>query len=75
MKQAWDKCCSAGFSYYNKLDRQEFERYARSSNRVYGKLLPQNKEAKILGVGCGTGHFQLIGIDRRTIASFRVYAH
>jgi 2-polyprenyl-3-methyl-5-hydroxy-6-metoxy-1,4-benzoquinol methylase len=53
----WERYLTTCISVQNKLTKEEFENYARNSDRVYGKLLPQNKEAKILDVGCGVGHF------------------
>jgi len=57
VKQVWDKYCSTGFSYANKLDQQEFAQFAKNIKRLYGQLLPQDKTANILDVGCGAGHF------------------
>jgi 2-polyprenyl-3-methyl-5-hydroxy-6-metoxy-1,4-benzoquinol methylase len=55
--QVWERFLTTCFNVQNKLTKEEFENYARNCDRVYSKLLPQNKEAKILDVGCGAGHF------------------
>lgn len=57
MQQLWDRYCTDHFSNANKLDEQEFERTAKGYERVYSELLPQHKQAEILDIGCGAGHF------------------
>jgi cyclopropane fatty-acyl-phospholipid synthase-like methyltransferase len=55
--QVWERYITTCFNVKNKFTKEEFEEYARNCDRVYSKLLPQNKEANILDVGCGAGHF------------------
>lgn len=56
-KRGWDKYCHTTFNAVNKLDQEELENTAIGYDRVYGKLLPTHKAAKIIDIGCGAGHF------------------
>lgn len=38
-------------------DIKEYEFYAKIAKKRFAKILPENKEAKILDVACGAGHF------------------
>jgi len=55
--QAWERYLTTCFNVGSEYTKEEFEKYARYYDRIYSKLLPQNKEAKILDVGCGAGYF------------------
>lgn len=55
--QVWEKYLTTCFNVGSEYTKEEFEKYARDYDRVYSKLLPLNKEAKILDVGCGAGFF------------------
>ena len=57
VKRDWDNYCHTTFSAVNKLSQEEFENTAIGYDRVYGKLLPTHKAAKIIDIGCGAGHF------------------
>lgn len=57
MKRVWERYCTAAFNYTNKLGQQQFESASKYYDRNYGKLLPDDKHAKILDIGSGAGHF------------------
>jgi len=44
-----------GIKYY--FSKQEYEAVSEGYYKIYGEFLPEDKDAKILDVGCGTGHF------------------
>jgi 2-polyprenyl-3-methyl-5-hydroxy-6-metoxy-1,4-benzoquinol methylase len=45
------------FSGMNKLDKKEFENATNYFDTIYSNILPSDKNAKILDIGCGAGHF------------------
>lgn len=45
------------FNKLNPLDRTAFERFFVSYSRMYGRFMPRNREARILDLACGAGHF------------------
>jgi 2-polyprenyl-3-methyl-5-hydroxy-6-metoxy-1,4-benzoquinol methylase len=45
------------FKYGNILNKGSYERQCREYEMVYGDVLPDDKNAKVLDVGCGIGHF------------------
>ena len=55
------RCYESYFSQhwqYDHEDSQEtYDRCAKVNKIQYNKFLPQNKEAKILDIACGAGHF------------------
>lgn len=55
--QAWKRYLTTCFNSGSELTKEEFEKNARNYDIAYSKLLPQNKETKILDVGCGVGYF------------------
>lgn len=44
-----------GINY--QFSKQEYEATSKGYYKIYGKFLPEDKNAKILDIGCGTGHF------------------
>jgi SAM-dependent methyltransferase len=47
----------SAFKHSNILSKREYENIAKEFNFYYGAFLPANKDAPILDVGCGGGHF------------------
>ena len=45
------------FEKLNPLSPERFEQSAASYGRLYDPLMPKDKTARILDLGCGTGHF------------------
>ena len=69
-EKVWDKYFSTIFSAGNKLDQGEFENTAKDYECDYGKLLPSNKTAKILDIGCGAGHL-LYYLDKKGYKNYK----
>ena len=45
------------FSHSNVFSKGEYENSFLQFDLNYGNFMPRQKEARILDVGCGTGHF------------------
>ncbi len=56
-KELYDKFISTHFGKFHKDTPKEMEIYSRYFRKNYLRFLPKNKNAKILDVGCGMGHF------------------
>lgn len=56
-KELFDEYFSSIFSHSNVFSRKEFENASLHFELNYENLMPPLKEAKILDIGCGTGHF------------------
>ena len=56
-KRFYDKYLSTHFSSIHTGQDKEFKIFYKYYKKNYLKHLPKNKRAKILDVGCGTGHF------------------
>jgi 2-polyprenyl-3-methyl-5-hydroxy-6-metoxy-1,4-benzoquinol methylase len=46
-----------GYGRVHAFDAREYELYARFFRRNYARHLPQGRDARILDLGCGPGHF------------------
>jgi len=45
------------YSNLNRLDRAAYEKNAAATRRLFAHFLPQNKDARVLDLGCGVGYF------------------
>ena len=45
------------FLKLNSTEKSAFESSSRTYNALYGKFLPTDRNARILDLGCGIGHF------------------
>ena len=57
------------FSRFNQVDKKSFEIVADAYRHWYKKFLPDNKNIKILDIGCGMGHF-LYFLEREGYQNF-----
>lgn len=53
----FDKYLSSIFVTENTFSKKEYDEHFEFYNINYGKFLPENKNANILDIGCGAGHF------------------
>lgn len=54
--RVYESYMSNGFSSVHRM-KDEFKRHEKYFKKNYLKFMPENKEAKILELGCGMGHF------------------
>jgi len=45
------------WQYAHSLSKEEYGLYAKVSKKRFEAFLPENKEAKIIDIACGSGHF------------------
>ena len=57
MKEFYKEYFNSIFSVSNILTKEEYEKMAEFYNLNYGKFMPKDKNANILDIGCGAGHF------------------
>lgn len=61
MEEGYRKRCYRAYNLHfeqvHSFSREEFDFYAKVAKKRFGKFLPTSKDAKILDVACGTGHF------------------
>jgi 2-polyprenyl-3-methyl-5-hydroxy-6-metoxy-1,4-benzoquinol methylase len=48
---------SKHWNYSHTLSKEAYDHFATVSRKRFRNILPKNKEAKILDIACGTGHF------------------
>src|SRR5258708_22737642 len=53
----YDTYVSTQLGSLHRADRDEFESYARHYRAYYAPHLPEARDARILDLGCGMGHF------------------
>jgi 2-polyprenyl-3-methyl-5-hydroxy-6-metoxy-1,4-benzoquinol methylase len=57
MEKIYDKYLSSRFGLVNEYSKQALESWYRMYDRIYGDVLPIDKNVRILDVGCGIGDF------------------
>ena len=57
IEEIYDKYFSSHYSRFNKCTEEEYNAAAEGYALNYKSLLPESKNANILDIGCGTGHF------------------
>jgi len=57
MKRIYNKYLSSRFALVNVHSKQALESSLRYYERIYGNVLPTDKNVRILDVGCGMGYF------------------
>jgi 2-polyprenyl-3-methyl-5-hydroxy-6-metoxy-1,4-benzoquinol methylase len=65
----FDEYFSSIFNQSNIFLKREYEDASLLFEINYGKFLPSHKEAKILDIGCGTGHF-LYFLEKKDYTKF-----
>jgi 2-polyprenyl-3-methyl-5-hydroxy-6-metoxy-1,4-benzoquinol methylase len=56
-KQYFEDYFASIYAKSNLLTPEEYENTFNSYNTYYGNFLPRDKNAPVLDIGCGTGHF------------------
>ncbi len=49
--------CNSIFNPSGKFSMSDYENICRLYDSLYGSMMPDNKDAAILDIGCGSGHF------------------
>lgn len=57
MEETYENYLDSCFSRVNKLTQEEYDSISQSYASNYDEFLPKDKEASVLDVGCGVGHF------------------
>lgn len=56
-EKIYNEYLKSSFNCSNILTEKEYEKAYSEYDRNFGNVLPDNENARILDVGCGTGHF------------------
>jgi cyclopropane fatty-acyl-phospholipid synthase-like methyltransferase len=56
-KKIYDHYYDVGFKQANILSIEAYEKACLDFDALYGRLLPRDRDAGILDIGCGAGHF------------------
>jgi len=56
-KEWFGQYFESSYTKGNIITKEQYEKACTGFDQVYKDLLPEDKQAKILDVGCGTGHF------------------
>jgi 2-polyprenyl-3-methyl-5-hydroxy-6-metoxy-1,4-benzoquinol methylase len=56
-QRVYDHYVSTGYGRIHRFSRTEYDLYARFFHRNYSPHLPESRDARILDLGCGPGHF------------------
>lgn len=68
-KNVFNSYLNSHFKKLNDLSKKGFETSAKFYSSFYKNFLPQNRNAKILDIGCGTGQF-LYFLEKRGYANY-----
>ncbi|NQT32165.1 MAG: class I SAM-dependent methyltransferase [Candidatus Omnitrophica bacterium] len=69
-KKLFEDYFESSFKYGNILTQEQYEKASADFERRYGRFLPEDKDAAILDIGCGSGHF-LYYLDKAGYRNFQ----
>jgi len=56
-KRCYESFITTHWNYAHSLSKEEFQLYAKVSKKRFKDILPADKNAKIIDIACGAGHF------------------
>lgn len=56
-KRCYESYVTTHWNYRHTLSKEEYELYAKVSKKRFKDILPTDKNAKIIDIACGAGHF------------------